>query len=115
MVCASPFRYPAIVEPGPCPPSLNPSHSPFRTEQRALNPYPVTGHDVAAAISPGLVKTALTVRLDGALRDLARPITGGAAIEIVTRKDESPEVRELIRHDAAHDLAQAVKDLYPDV
>ncbi|MYD92893.1 MAG: TGS domain-containing protein, partial [Chloroflexi bacterium] len=45
---------------------------------------PVTGHDVAAAISPGLAKAALAVRLDGDLRDLTRPITADGAIEIVT-------------------------------
>ena len=76
---------------------------------------PVTGHDVAAAISPGLAKAALAIRLDGALRDLARPITEDGAIEIVTGKDGGPEVLELIRHDAAHALAEAAKELYPDV
>ena len=76
---------------------------------------PVTGHDVAAAISPGLAKAALAIRLDSALRDLARPITDDGAIEIVTPKDGSPEVLGLIRHDAAHALAEAAKELYPDV
>ncbi len=78
-------------------------------------PCPVTGHDVAAAISPGLAKAALAVRLDGGLRDLTRPITADGAIEIVTGKDANPEVLELIRHDAAHALAEAAKELYPDV
>ena len=61
-------------------------------------PCPVTGHDVAAAIPPGLAKAALAVRLDGGLRDLTRPINEDGAIEIVTPKDASPEVLELIRH-----------------
>ncbi len=78
-------------------------------------PLPVTGHDVAAAISPSLAAAALAVRLDGTLRDLARPITEDAAIEVVTRKDPSREVLELVRHDAAHVLAEAAKELYPDV
>ena len=78
-------------------------------------PCPVTDHNVAAAISPGLAKAALAVRLDGALRDLTRPITEDGAIEIVTAKDAGPEVLELIRHDAAHALAAAAKELYPDV
>ncbi|MCY4075307.1 MAG: threonine--tRNA ligase [Acidobacteria bacterium] len=78
-------------------------------------PCPVTGHDVAAAISPGLAKAALAVRLDGGLRDLTRPITADGAVEIVTGKDGSSEVLELIRHDAAHALAEAAKELYPDV
>ena len=78
-------------------------------------PCPVTGHDVAAAISPGLAKAALAIRLDGGLRDLTRPITADGAIEIVTGKDANPEVLELIRHDAAHALAEAAKELYPDV
>ena len=78
-------------------------------------PCPVNGHDVAAALSPGLAKAALGVRLDGSLRDLARPITQDGAIEIVTPKDDNPEILELIRHDAAHVLAEAAKELYPDV
>ena len=76
---------------------------------------PVTGHDVATEISPGLAKAALAIRLDGDLRDLTRPITDDGAIEIVTAKDSSPETLELIRHDAAHALAEAAKELYPDV
>ncbi len=76
---------------------------------------PVTGHDVASAISPGLAKAALAVRVDGDLRDLTRPITEDGAIEIVTPKDDSVEILELIRHDAAHALAEAAKELYPDV
>ncbi|MXW91412.1 MAG: threonine--tRNA ligase [Rhodospirillaceae bacterium] len=74
-------------------------------------PAPVTGAEVAAAIGPGLAKAALAVRVDGELRDLARPIEADAAVEIVTLKDDA--ALELIRHDAAHVLAEAVQELYP--
>ncbi|MGH6947600.1 MAG: threonine--tRNA ligase [Kiloniellales bacterium] len=70
-----------------------------------------TGAEVAAAIGPGLAKAALAVKLDGALRDLKRPIEGDARLEIVTAKH--PDALELLRHDCAHVLAQAVQELYP--
>jgi len=72
---------------------------------------PVTGADIAAGIGVGLAKAALAVKVDGELRDLARPIGGDARVAIVTAKD--PEGLELLRHDAAHVLAQAVQELYP--
>ena len=72
----------------------------------------VTGATVAADIGPGLAKAALAVRIDGALRDLSRPIDRDAKIAIVTRKD--PEGLELLRHDAAHVMAEAVQELFPD-
>jgi threonyl-tRNA synthetase len=68
--------------------------------------------DVAKSISNSLAKKALAARVDGELRDLMRPLDGDASIEIVTAID--PDGLELIRHDAAHVLAQAVQDLYPD-
>ncbi len=71
----------------------------------------VTGRDVAGAISKSLEKKALLVKLDGALLDLGRPIEHGGAIEIVTR--DSPEALEVIRHDTAHVLAEAVQELFP--
>ncbi|MDQ0315808.1 threonine--tRNA ligase [Amorphus orientalis] len=71
----------------------------------------VTGADIAASISKSLAKKAVAVSLDGALADLAEPITGDAAIEIVTREDDRS--LELIRHDAAHVMAEAVQSLYP--
>ena len=73
---------------------------------------PVTGSDVAADIGPGLAKAALAIRVDGELRDLSRPIEGDAAIAIVTRRDA--DAVDLLRHDAAHVMAEAVKELYPD-
>lgn len=69
------------------------------------------GADVAAAISKSLLKKAVAVTLDGALADLSEPITKDARIEIVTRDD--PRALELIRHDAAHVLAEAVQELFP--
>jgi len=74
---------------------------------------PVTGLQVAEAIGPGLAKAALAVKLDGELRDLTRPIERDGALEIVTRSHA--DALELLRHDAAHVLAEAAKELYPDV
>ena len=73
--------------------------------------HAVTGAELAADIGPGLAKAAIAVRIDGEIRDLARPIDRDAAVEIVTRK--SDEALELIRHDAAHVMAEAVQRLYP--
>jgi threonyl-tRNA synthetase len=71
----------------------------------------VTGADVAASISPSLARKALLVRLDGDLLDLARPLPRGGAIEIITR--DAPAALEVIRHDTAHVLAEAVQELFP--
>ena len=71
----------------------------------------VTGFDVAEAIAASLAKKALAVEINGELRDLHRPIERDGAIRIITERD--PEGLELIRHDAAHVLAQAVQDLFP--
>ena len=71
----------------------------------------VTGTEVAAAIGPGLAKAALAMVLDGKQVDLATRIEGDAALRFITRKD--PEALELIRHDAAHVLAEAVQALFP--
>ena len=72
---------------------------------------PVTGTSVAADIGPGLARAALAMKLDGRMVDLATPIDRDAAVVFVTRRD--PEALELIRHDAAHVLAEAVQALYP--
>ena len=71
----------------------------------------VSGLDVAADISPSLAKAALAIELDGALRDLKRPLEQGGKVRIITARDE--EGLELIRHDAAHVLAEAVQELFP--
>ena len=73
---------------------------------------PVTGLDVATDISKGLAKEAVCVRVDTELWDLTRLIDFDASIQIVTKKDEVG--LELLRHDAAHVLAEAVKELYPE-
>ncbi|MBN07737.1 MAG: threonine--tRNA ligase [Rhodospirillaceae bacterium] len=74
-------------------------------------PGPVTGFDVAAEIGSGLAKAALAIRLDGEMRDLATEITQDGELSVVTAKDE--DALELIRHDAAHILAQSVQELFP--
>lgn len=73
--------------------------------------HPVTGAELAADIGPGLATAAIAVKVDGEIRDLARRIDRDARVEIVTRK--SGEALELIRHDAAHVMAEAVQQLYP--
>ncbi|MFO0351465.1 MAG: threonine--tRNA ligase, partial [Alphaproteobacteria bacterium] len=70
-----------------------------------------TGADIAASIGPGLAKAALAVKVNGDLRDLDWPIEADVRLEIVTRK--SDDALDLIRHDTAHLLAQAVQALYP--
>src|SRR6478752_2738938 len=72
---------------------------------------PVSGADIAAAIGPGLAKAALALRVDGKMVDLGSIVDHDAKIGIVTSRD--PEALELLRHDAAHVLAQAVQELYP--
>jgi threonyl-tRNA synthetase len=70
-----------------------------------------SGADAAAAIGPGLAKAALAIRVNGELRDLAAALPDGAQIAILTDRDT--EALELIRHDAAHVMAEAVQELYP--
>src|SRR6266853_2427851 len=72
---------------------------------------PITGGDVAAAIGPGLAKAAIAVRIDGKSRDLATVVDRDASVAVITR--EMPEGIEILRHDAAHVMAEAVKELYP--
>ena len=73
---------------------------------------PPTGTDVALSIGAGLAKAALAIKVNGELRDLTRVIEQDADVEIITGK--SPEALELLRHDAAHVMAEAVQELYPD-
>ncbi|MFN3231379.1 MAG: threonine--tRNA ligase [Alphaproteobacteria bacterium] len=73
---------------------------------------PVTGAQIAADIGPGLAKAALAMRVDGAEWDLQRAIDQDASIEIITRRDD--DALELLRHDAAHIMAEAVQELFPD-
>ena len=74
-------------------------------------PAGTTGLDVAKSIAPSLAKRSVAMSLDGKLADLAAPIKADAAIKFLTREDQ--EALELIRHDAAHVMAQAVQELYP--
>jgi threonyl-tRNA synthetase len=71
----------------------------------------VTGAEIAAAIGPGLARAALAMRVDGKPADLSRRIAEDASVVFITRRD--PEALEMIRHDAAHVLAEAVQSLYP--
>src|SRR5260370_14170002 len=79
----------------------------------ALREYPKgsTGLDIAKGISPSLAKRTVAMALDGMLTDLSDPIERDAKIEFLTRED--PRALELIRHDAAHVLAEAVQTLWP--
>lgn len=72
---------------------------------------PVTGLNVAMSIGKGLAAAAIAVKADGERRDLMRLLEKDSSIEIVTSK--SPEALELIRHSAAHILAEAVQELFP--
>jgi len=71
-----------------------------------------TAGDVARSIGPGLAKAALAARVDGELVDLERPIERDARLAIITAKDEA-DALELVRHDYAHVLAEAVQQLFP--
>src|SRR5438552_6898858 len=79
----------------------------------ARRDYPanITGLDVAKGISPSLAKRTVAMALDGILADLSDPIDRDAKIEFISRED--PRALELIRHDAAHVLAEAVQALWP--
>ena len=70
-----------------------------------------TGLEVAKSISPSLAKRTVAMQLDGALADLSDPINKDASINFVARTD--PAALELIRHDAAHVMAEAVQSLWP--
>ena len=71
-----------------------------------------SGAEIAASIGKSLARDAVAVRVDGELYDLTRDIEADAAVEVVTR--DSEDGLELLRHDAAHVLAEAVKELWPD-
>ncbi len=73
---------------------------------------PVSGTALAADIGPGLAKAALAMRVNGTIKDLATVIDEDAQVSIVTAKDD--EGLDLLRHDAAHVMAEAVKELYPE-
>jgi len=72
----------------------------------------VSGTAIAADIGPRLAKAAVAIRVDGQLRDLATILENDVSIEILTR--DTPEGLDLLRHDAAHVMAEAVKELFTD-
>ncbi len=76
-------------------------------------PQNTTGEEIAGSISSGLKKQALAIKLDGELADLRRPLHHGGELEIITYKN--PEGIDIMRHSAAHLMAQAVKRIYKDV
>src|SRR5581483_11495302 len=73
-----------------------------------------TGADAARAIGEGLARAALAVKQNGQLRDLSAPLVDGERIDILTARS-GDDALELIRHDTAHVLAEAVLELYPGV
>jgi len=75
-------------------------------------PRGTTPAEIAAAIGPGLAKAALAAKVDDELRDITRPLDTDASLALVTAKDEA-EALELVRHDYAHVLAEAVQALFP--
>jgi threonyl-tRNA synthetase len=71
-----------------------------------------TPADVAAAIGPGLAKAALAAKVDGEVRDIMRPFDGDSSLALITSRDEK-DALDLVRHDFAHVLAEAVQNLFP--
>src|SRR3989442_8631477 len=74
-------------------------------------PTGATAADLAKAIGPGLAKAALAARVNGEVRDLARPLSDGVAVEILT--DKHPQALDVLRHSSAHVLATAVAPPFP--
>jgi threonyl-tRNA synthetase len=83
----------------------------FPDGARREYPQGTTGLDIAKGISPSLAKKAIAYSIDGKVRDLSDPIGTSGSVAILTR--DSDEALELIRHDAAHVLAEAVQELWP--
>jgi len=74
-------------------------------------PSGTTGLELARQIGPGLAKAALAIRVGDQIRDLNRPISDDATVSILTDRD--PDALELLRHSAAHALATAVREVFP--
>src|SRR5215510_14837076 len=83
----------------------------FPDGARREYPQNTTGLDIAKGISPSLAKRTVAMALNGELKDLNDPIAGDAKLELISRDD--PQALELIRHDCAHVLAEAVQALWP--
>ncbi|MDP4708909.1 MAG: threonine--tRNA ligase [Rickettsiaceae bacterium] len=73
----------------------------------------IIGYEIASSISSSLAKAAMVVEVDGILTDLSAPIHEDCNFRILTEKD--PEVLEIIRHDAAHIIAEAAKEIFPEI
>ena len=71
-----------------------------------------TPAQIAADIGPGLAKAALAAKIDGELRDIMQPLEEDTNLALVTSRDEA-DALELVRHDYAHVLAEAVQNLFP--
>jgi threonyl-tRNA synthetase len=74
-------------------------------------PRGTTGLELARLIGPGLARAALAIRVNGQVRDLARPLEEDASVAILTERDA--DALELLRHSAAHVLATAVREIFP--
>ena len=87
----------------------------IRLPDDSVRSYPgsVTGMEVAESISSGLAKNSMAIKIDGELTDLSQPITTDASVEIIVRGKGNEDALELIRHDCAHVLAEAVQSLFP--
>ena len=72
----------------------------------------ISGFDITKSISTSLAKKAVAISIDGVLCDLSDAIQSDCSIEIITRDDDRS--LELIRHDAAHVMAEAVQELWPE-
>ena len=75
-------------------------------------PAGTTGAELAALIGPGLARAAMAIRVDGRIQDLGRPLTDGAKVAILTERDA--DALGVLRHSAAHILATAVREIFPD-
>ncbi|MAE61777.1 MAG: threonine--tRNA ligase [Planctomycetaceae bacterium] len=75
---------------------------------------PVSGGDVASSIGPRLAKAAIAAKVDGELTDLDRSIEADASVAIVTAKDDDVDALYVIRHSAAHVMAEAIQRIWPD-
>src|SRR5438876_7555774 len=93
-------------------PSAQPIAVTLPDGRRREFPGPLSGAELAAAIGAGLARAALAVKVDGRPRDLATLIDHDADVAVITR--EMPEGAAILRHDAAHVMAEAVKELYPE-
>jgi len=77
------------------------------------HPEGITGREIAEGISEGLARNAIAVKVNGRIVDLNRPIAEDAQVVIITPRDDDPDALYVIRHSAAHVMAEAVQRLHP--